>query len=169
MNKNLLRYDYQNLEVRKHLQWIYKEYYPCFGWELVECISSEKGKAFVHLSFKREHSIRTRQELLRTQGRFDACIEEIRNLEISKEFTATVAAVIIGITGFLFMGFAGYYLWIGLKIGAFLIIPGIAGLTAAFPCYRVIKHEKEKSAETCLNKRYEELYTIASKAVSLLD
>ena len=169
MEKNRVHYDYQDIEVRKHFKWLYLDYYPDFGWNLLEVIPAERKKKYLHMSFRRDYNIPGKDRLIHYQARFDNCIGEIRNLEISMWFSATVSAVIVGMIGFFFLIGAMGMLHSGGSLGFFLLIPALAAFLLAYPCYLAVFRAKQKQTERFIKERYEELFRIGMSASQILE
>lgn len=169
MEKPLIYYDYLDIEVKKHFKWLYTEYYPCFGWELLEIMSSEKKKSNLHLTFRRKHDFRRKDIICHYQMRFDHCMEELRNLEISEIFSSVISSVMVGVAGILFLLAGSYLLKNGAAYGGILLIPGFAAFFLAYPCYRIVARNKKKQTESFIKKRHDELFEISQKAVQILE
>lgn len=169
MGEKLIRYDYQDIEVKKHFKWLYMDYYPCFGWETMEVMSSEKRDSNLHISFRRNYDVRGKDRLCHYQAKFDGCMEEIRNLEIARKFSAAVSAAIIGVIGMLFI--IGTFLLVGDGVlpGFFLLIPGFLLFLLSYPCYLIVEKNKKKQIEPFVEEQYKELYQIAQAAKQVLE
>ena len=63
MEKKLVHYDYQEIDIKKHFKWLYMDYYPCFGWEVLEVMASEKHSANLHISMRRKYDLRGKDRL----------------------------------------------------------------------------------------------------------
>ena len=79
IKKVLNHYDYQDIEVKKHFKWLYLDYYPCFGWDVLETMPSENRKKYLHISFRRDYNIPGKDRLIHYQSKFDNCMSEIQN------------------------------------------------------------------------------------------
>lgn len=71
--KILNHYDYQDIEVKKHFKWMYLDYYPCFGWDVLETMPSENRKRYLHISLRRDYDIPEKDRLTHYQSKFDNC------------------------------------------------------------------------------------------------
>lgn len=169
MKKAMVYYDYLDIDVKKHFKWFYTEYYPCFGWELLEIMSSEKSKSNLHLTFKRKHDFREKDRICHYQHKFEHCMEELRDLEISKKFSAIVSGVAVGLAGILFVTAGIILMKQGAAYGMALLIPGFASFLLAYPCYRVISRNKEKQVEPLIQERHDELFLLSQKAAQILE
>jgi hypothetical protein len=169
MEKKMIRYDYQEIEVKKHHKWLYMDYYPCFGWELLEVMPSEKRNRNIHLSFKRNYDVREKEKLVHYQSKFDYCMEEIGNIEIAKIFTAVLCAIAIGIIGIAFSLAACFLVREGTSLGILLLIPGMIAFLLAYPCYLVVAKEKKKQMDPFVKKRYDELFQIGETARKIME
>ena len=169
MEKKLVHYDYQEIDIKKHFKWLYMDYYPCFGWEVLEVMASEKHSANLHISMRRKYDLRGKDRLCHYQAKFDGCMEEIRNLEIAHFFAATLSAVLVGLIGMVFVAGTVILLKDGMSTGGFLLIPAIIAFLLAYPCYLLVRKNKQKQIEPFVKERYEELFRIGQAAKEVLE
>lgn len=169
IKKVLNHYDYQDIEVKKHFKWLYLDYYPCFGWDVLETMPSENRKKYLHISFRRDYNIPGKDRLIHYQSKFDNCMSEIQNLEISMCFAPTVCAAIVGLIGIFFLVGAFSFMSAEGKAGLFLMIPALAALFLAYPCYLAVLHAKQKQTEPFIQERYDELFQIGQSARQILE
>ena len=167
--KILNHYDYQDIEVKKHFKWMYLDYYPCFGWDVLETMPSENRKRYLHISLRRDYDIPEKDRLTHYQSKFDNCMSEIQNLEVSMCFAPTVCAAIVGLFGIFFLMGAFSFISAGGKVGVFLMIPALAALFLAYPCYLAVFHAKQKQTEPFIRERYDELFQIGQSARKILE
>lgn len=169
MEKKLVHYDYQEIDIKKHFKWLYMDYYPCFGWEVLEVMASEKRNANLHISMRRKYDLRGKDRLCHYQARFDSCMEEIRNLEIARLFSATLSAVMVGLVGVIFI--VGMIIMSKNSVftALFMLIPAIIAFLLAYPCYLLVKKNKQKQIEPFMKERYEELFRIGQAAKEVLE
>lgn len=169
MEEKMVRYDYQDIETKKHFKWLYMDYYPCFGWEVLEVMPSEKRDANLHISFRRNYAVRGKDRLCHYQTKFDGCMEEIRNLEIARKFSAAVSAAVIGLIGLVFIIGTILLTGNGVSTGFLLLIPGILLFLLSYPCYLVVERNKKKQVEPFMEERYDELFQISQAAKQILE
>lgn len=164
MNEQLTHFQYCNVDVKRRYKWLYLNYYPCFGWEWLETIPANNGHAYVQLTFRRKYTLQQQVRLQRAQNKFDSCMTEIDNLEISIGFAAATSALVLGIIGIFFL--VGTILMVikGLGSGMLLLIPASVAFLAAYPVYLLVKKSKEQQIVPFVDKRMERLYEISLSA-----
>ena len=160
-------YDYRELDVRKNFKWLYIDNYPSFGWEFIEAVKSEKGRNYVHLSFRRESKVEQKAEIMRLQKCFESCMEILYNMEISKVFAAVSGGLILGVLGAICLIISVYIMVAESSLGFLLMLPGLAGCLLAYPCYRSVKLKKEKQMESVSEEKKKELYQACKKASNI--
>lgn len=165
----MIYYDYLNIEVKKHFKWIYTQYYPCFGWELLESMSSETKRSDIQLAFRRKHDLQGRDRLSHYQQKFDHYMKELRNFEQLEKFTALLSGVAVGMIGALFLISALYLLVQGETYGLLLMIPGAISLFFVYPCYNAMLRSKKRQVEPYIKEYYDEIYETCKKAKKVLE
>ena len=156
--------------------------YEYFGWELdkklngniygnpVENIRSPYQKKIV-IRLKRNRKILNKMELTRLQRNFEACINEIEELEKSKTSTATVYALVIGILGTAFMAgsvFAVTAQSPNIILCILLAIPGFIGWITPYFVYKEMVKRQTGKVTQLIEEKYDEIYKICERGNKLL-
>ena len=169
MEKKSDHYEYQNIEVKQQFKWLYLDYYPSFGWEVLETIPGENAGKKWHISLKRNYHIAQKDRLLHYQSHFDSCMEELRNMEISVRFSAVACALVIGAAGLFFLFGALALIGTGKGLGFFLMIPAAAAFLLAYPGYLAVFHMKKRQIDPSVKEHYEQLFQISQSARQILE
>ncbi len=152
--------------------------YRNFGWEVDKNLSENavENNHFpyqkkVVMRLKRNRKIINKVELTRLQRNFEACINEINELEKSKTSLATVYALIIGIIGTAFM--AGSVFAVASQVPNILLcivfaIPAIIGWTLPYFIYKKTIKRKIEKVTPIIEQKYDEIYEICEKGSKLL-
>lgn len=173
MKKENDGFDYRRVNVKRSMASLYTDAYKYFGWILIysnqdnpEYLSADR----VALEFRRDHKIRNKAELTRLQRNFDACIDEICEMEKSKLNAADKAAYGVGLMGSVFMCCSALLTIASeLSAGILLAIPGFFGwLLPSFLHKRLVKKKAEK-VEPLIKQKYDEIHHVCQKANSLID
>lgn len=158
-------YEYKEIPTRGERASMYLDYYPSFGWEIDE--RTKNGT----VTLKRDRKIINKMELTRLQRHFEACMNELDQLERSKTATATVVSIIIGLIGTFFMGGAVFMatheppLWIPCLI---LAIPAFAGWILPYFVYKILAAKRAKVVAELMEQKYDEIYEICEQGNRLL-
>lgn len=176
-------YEYRALSVPKEQVSLYKDCYPCFGWEtdphhdtpVVKRQEKRPGAGvgsseLVELFFRRDRNISNKAELTRLQRNFDSCAAELTALKRSKTTQGTIAALVIGLLGTVFMGGATFAAvaqppLIGLMI--LLAVPGFAGWIAPCFVYRSLVRRRSAELDPLIEQKYDEIDEICKKGSGL--
>lgn len=167
-------YDYREIRVKEENTSLVIDGYANFGWLIDDnqgphLVTPSNNQSRVTLKFKRDRIIRNKAELTRLQRQFDATVEEIEKLEKSKELSATIAAITVGIIGTAFIAgsvFAVDAGAIGLMI--LLAIPGFLGWISPYFIFRKLKDRKGQIIDPIIEQKYDEIYEITKQGNSLL-
>lgn len=164
-------YDYKEVTVPAALGSRFLDGYENFGWICEASVEHVTQKEKVTLKFKRDRRIVNKMELTRLQQHFDACMEEIGELEKTKKSRACAYAVSIGVLGTVFMACATFaatheppLVWPCILSA----VPGFAGWTAPYFVYRYIFGKRSLEIAPLLEHKYDELYEICKKGSQLL-
>lgn len=174
--KRFVGYEYKEVVSESSRMPLLMDGYECFGWELNEQLSPNSTSAAgagkkMTLYLKRNRSIVNKMELTRLQRNFEACVNEIDKLEISKTSKATAYALILGILGTAFMAVATFAVTAQppyILLCILFAIPGFLGWI--FP-YFVYKKEVVRQTERInplIEKKYDEIYELCEKGNKLL-
>ncbi|RHR26201.1 hypothetical protein DWX43_16040 [Clostridium sp. AF19-22AC] len=168
-------YEYKRKEILKEHASLYLDSYPCFGWEEDPNtgIAQERTQpgGYVTLNFRRDRKICNKVELTRLQRNFDGCILEIDRLEKSKATLATIAAMVIGVTGTACMAGSVFAVTVDpplITLCIILAIPGFAGWIAPWFVYRVLIRKRSAKIQPLIEDEMEELYEVCRKGKDLL-
>lgn len=182
-NKEFVSYEYKEVIAESSKASFLCDGYENFGWELNEKLSGiSYGKPVdnthslhqrkIEISLKRKRNIANKMELIRLQSNFEACMNEIEELEKSKTSTATMYATIIGILGTAFMAgsvFAITAQVANIALCILLAIPGFIGwITPYFMYKKMVKRETDK-VKNLIEEKYDEIYKICEKGNRLLN
>lgn len=166
-------FDYKRVTVNRNMISLYTTAYQNFGWVLI--FSDPDDKDFpsgrkVALEFRRDRKIRNKAELTRLQRNFDACVDEIREMEVEKTDAADKAARGIGLIGSVFLCCSALLtLAYELSAGILLAIPGFFGwLIPGFLHKRIVK-KKAQEIEPLIAQKYDEIHQVCQKANGLTE
>lgn len=104
---SFIGYEYKSLTVNRRMESVYADGYQNFGWKLEDVSAPLTAGGALSMKFKRDRKIRNKAELTRLQRQFEACADEIVELERSKTVAASITAYIIGLIGTAFMAGLG--------------------------------------------------------------
>ncbi len=156
--------------------------YANFGWEPDENVmgdilekypertgSSQHKKIVIRL--KRDRKIINKAELTRLQRNFEACVEEIRNLDKEKTSRPSVAALTVGILGTAFMAGATFAITAPvpqIALCIILAVPGFVGWALPYFLYKVGVKKQTDRITPLIEEKYDEIYEICEKGNKLL-
>lgn len=167
---NFIGYEYQTVSSPQSLESVYTDGYQNFGWEM-EGSSAPTGRT-TSMKFKRDRKIRNKAELTRLQRQFDACVDEIKSMEQSKNVKASIVAYVFGLIGCAFMAGSIFAITAAPPNTILCIIlgvPGLIGWIIPYFCYVSIREKKAEAINPLIDKKYDEIYEVCEKANSLLD
>lgn len=175
-DKKFTAYDYKEVEVERNMIPFLRDGYENFGWETEECERSDKihpnQKHKVILQMRRNRKIMNKAELQRLQSHFEACIEDIKALEKSKESKATMLSLIVGILGTVFMAGSVFAVTAESPLVALcvvLAIPGFTGWILPYFIYKKIRTRQTEMMNPLIEKKYDEIYEICEKGNKLVN
>ena len=177
-------YEYREITVPRELSSLCRDSYPCFGWEADPNHEAAAGggrvprhspaagqRETVTLCFRRNRSIRNKAELTRLQRNFDSCVAELQALERAKTASATIAALVVALTGTAFMAGATFaavaeppIIWLTIL----LAIPGFLGWILPVFLYRRLVRKRTAEIKPLQEQKYDEIDTICEKGSRLL-
>lgn len=164
-------YEYKKITVSEENASWYLDCYESFGWEQDDRAPSGAGSHTVVLSLKRDRKIINKAELTRLQRNFEACIKEIDRLERSRQSTATMWALIVGIIGTAFMAGSVFavtheppVIWLCIL----LAIPAFIGWITPYFLYRAIEAKRSAQVQPMIEARQEEIYELCERGHDLL-
>ncbi|MBC6695783.1 hypothetical protein H9L25_03230 [Terrisporobacter mayombei] len=180
--KEFVGYEYKEVIAESSKASFIFDAYENFGWELdeklngniyenpVKNIPSPYQKKIV-IRLKRNRKISNKMELTRLQRNFEACVNEIEELEKSKTSAATIYALVIVILGTSFMAGSVFAVTAQpphIVLCILLAIPGFIGWIIPYFVYKkTVKKQTEKVIQL-IEEKYDEIYKICEKGNKLL-
>lgn len=152
---------------------LYTEAYRHFGWILIYSDAEENslvcGKKTT-LEFRREHKIRNKGELTRLQRSFDACADEICEMEQAKTDTASRVSCGASFVGSIFMC-CSVLLSIASQaaVSILMAIPGILSWLSSGFLYKAVEQKKSEEIKPLIKEKYDEIQQVCQKANGLTD
>lgn len=169
--KNFVGYEYKEIFADQDKASMYLDGYLSFGWIPDGNIQSSKTMGKVSVRLKRDRKILNKAELTRLQRHFDACMNELGEMEKSKTQSATIYAITIGIAGTGFLAGSVFAITATTPLILLSIILGIPGcIGCILPCF-VFKSQASKRVEkitSLVEQKYDEIYEICEKGSKLL-
>lgn len=173
--KEFIGYEYREVFVPEYLSSLCADSYPCFGWERDENPAQGRGErtktGYVGMRFKRDRKITNKMELTRLQRNFDGCIEQLESLEKSKTSVPTIAALIVGLLGTVFMALSTFAVTADppkIFLCVIFAVPGFAGWILPLFIYRNLVKERQRKLAPLIEQKYDEIYGICEKGNHLL-
>ena len=172
MNQNandFIGYEYKDVTVRHDMEAMYADSMPSFGWQMEGTVPSLSPNT-VTMKFKRNRRITNKAELTRLQREFEAHVNEIEKLEDSKKIMPSAVAYIIGIVGTAFMAGSVFAITLvppNVMLCIILAIPGFIGWVVSYFAFLKIQKSKISKAMPMIDRQYDEVYEICSKASAL--
>lgn len=181
MSENkFIGYEYRTISVPKDKASVYLDGYQNFGWEPEggEEAAAANGQSVLPsvssmttLRFKRDRKIRNKAELTRLQRQFDACVEEIVNLERSKTTKAMIVSLSVGVIGCAFMAGSVFAVTAAIPqvvLSAVLAVPGFVCWILPFFLHQNLRTKRTAVVNPLVDKKYDEIYDVCEKGNSLL-
>lgn len=166
-----IAYEYREITVFKKDAERYADGFENFGWQCDDVKEDPQANAIVTLHMKRDRKLINHMELTRLQSQFECCMAETVKLEGLGKERGTIAALMVGLTGFLLM--LGAYLvaatfepavWLSILIG----ILGIALCALAIPAYRRVTQTQTEKIKPYLFAKQDEISMVCEKGYKLL-
>lgn len=176
-NTAFVGYDYMEVVTSPEKVSFLMDSYENFGWIVDGNISSDqlsnKRPAYTNviLRLKRDRKIVNKTELTRLQRNFESCIKEIDQMEKSKTSSATMYALIIGITGTAFMAGSVFAVTAEppkILLCTILAIPAFLGWILPYFTYKNIVKVRSEKVEPFIEKKRDEIYELCEKGNKLL-
>lgn len=159
-------YEYKDITINQEQESLFIDGYTNFGWDLD---SVSKSVTSLKIKFKRDRKIRNKAELTRLQRQFDACVDEMEQLERSKKTTARIVAYGIALVGTIGMACSVFAVTSGLiTLSVIFAIPGVLGWLIPYFSYRKLYQKKAAEITILMDQKSEELYEVSKKANGLL-
>ncbi len=163
-------YEYKSIITDSEMETIYVDGYRNFGW-ILESTTPNSLKGEVAIKLKRDRKIRNKAELIRLSRQFEACLEEITELEKSKTTMPVIIAFTIGIIGCAFMAISVFAITAAIPnvvLSIIAAIPGFICWILPYFCYSSLKRKKTNMINPLIDKKYDEIYEVCEKANELL-
>ncbi|KGL41345.1 hypothetical protein BMT55_03275 [Listeria newyorkensis] len=159
-------YEYKDITINQEQESLFIDGYTNFGWDLD---SVSKSVTSLKIKFKRDRKIRNKAELTRLQRQFDACVDEMEQLERSKKTTARIVAYGIALVGTIGMACSVFAVTSGLiTLSIIFAIPGVLGWLIPYFSYKKLYQKKTAEITILMDQKNEELYEVSKKANGLL-
>lgn len=165
--KNYIGYEYMELNAQSDRISLYLDGYLSFGWVADENVPQNKNS----IKLKRDRKIINKVELTRLQRHFEACVDEIRELERSRMNKATIISIIVGLIGTAFLAgsvFAVTHEPPMILLTILLGIPGLIGWALPLFLFRMSLRRGAAKTAPLIEAKYEEIYEICEKGSKLL-
>ena len=164
-------YEYKELSAESDKASMLLDGYLNFGWTADENLQPSRSLGKVTVKLKRDRKILNKAELTRLQRHFEACINEIDEMEASKTQSATIWALVIGIIGTAFMAgsvFAVTATPPRILLCIILAVPGFIGWALPYFVYRKRVQQRAEKMLPLIEQKYDEIYEICEKGSKLL-
>lgn len=170
-DRNFITYEYKEMTVDADQISLYMDAYENFGWKADQNVktTASQGKATLH--FRRDRKMINKTELTRLQRNFDACMDEIRELEASKKSMATTVSIIIGLIGTAFMAGSVFAVTADtplMLLSVILAIPGFIGWILPYFVFKAMVRRRTDKVNPLIEAKYDELYEVCEKGSRLL-
>lgn len=180
--KEFVGYEYKEVIAESSKASFLIDGYENFGWKLDEKMNGNiyrKSVENIHSSYqkkivmmlKRNRKIVNKMELTRLQRNFEACVNEIEELEKSRTSAATMYALVIGILGTAFIAGSVFAVTAqppNIVLCILLAIPGFIGWGIPYFVYKkMVKRQTDKVIQL-IEEKYDEIYKICERGNKLL-
>lgn len=159
-------YEYTDITINQDKESLFVDGYTNFGWDLD---SISKSVTSLKIKFKRDRKIRNKAELTRLQRQFDACVDEMEQLERSKKNDSADRGVWHCLVGTIGMACSVFAVTSGLiTLSVIFAIPGVFGWLMPYFSYKNLYQKKDAEITILMDQKNEELYEVSKKANHLL-
>lgn len=162
-------YEYKEIKASGERASLLIDGYLSFGWIENENNRADGEKDMIRL--KRDRKIMNKAELTRLQRHFEACVNEIDELEKSKDSMAIMVSIMIGIIGCAFMAgsvFAVTHVPPMIVLCIALAIPGFLGWILPILIYKYMVKKRTEKIIPMIEQKYDEIHEICEKGSRLL-
>lgn len=169
--RDFVGYEYKTLTVCKDKLPIYLDAYQNFGWSVDENIRQSESYSHIMLTLKRDRRIINKMELTRLQRNFEACMEQIEELERSKKSGPCILALTVGLIGTAFMAGSVFAVTAQpprILACILLAIPAFLGWILPYFLYQSQMHRKTIKINPLIEQKYEEIYELCERGYQLL-
>lgn len=180
MEERYIGYDYKEIITNKKQASFLLDSYKNFGWDIDRNFTSDGidtktnipgGHHEIRLQLKRDRNIINKMELTRLQRNFEACVNEIKKLEDSKTFGATMYAISVGIIGTVFMAGSVFAVTAAppkILLCVILAIPALIGWVLPYFIYKKKVQKREALVLELIEMKYNEIHELCEKGKRLL-
>ena len=168
---NFVGYEYKEISADSDKASLLLDGYLNFGWTADENIQPTKIFGRVSVKLKRDRKILNKVELTRLQRHFEACVNEIEEMEASKTQSATIWAITIGIIGTAFMAGSVFAVTAApprVILSMILALPAFIGWALPYFVYRKRVQQRAEKMLPLIEQKYDEIYEICEKGSKLL-
>jgi len=169
--KNFVGYEYIEIVTDNERSSLYLDGYMTFGWIPDGNFPPSGILGRTSIKLKRDRKILNKAELTRLQRHFEACMNEIEEMEKSKTRAATIYALIVGLIGTAFLAGSVFAITAAtplIPLCVILGIPGIIGWILPYPIFRSQTQARIKKIAPLIEQKHDEIYEICKKGDSLL-
>ena len=171
--RQYIGYNYKTIIVPSSKATMMIDYYQNFGWELAsDYYTQDYDTPPIKITLKQERKIINHMEITRLQNHFEACIEQIKNLENSIETLAIAVSIAIGLIGAAFITGAVLTIIHNPSHLFLIILLSILGITTAIIpifTYKKLYLQKAKNITPLIEEKYNEIDKICEKAYNLIN
>jgi hypothetical protein len=169
--KDYIGYDYKTVTVDSEKVSMYLDAYENFGWITEDVAQQATFGGTVTLKLKRDRKIINKAELTRLQQHFEACMDEITELENSKAKTAIIYSLAVGLIGTAFMAgsvFAVTHEPPMIFLCIILGVPALIGWAFPYKIYKSILKKRTDEVTPLIEQKYDEIHGICEKGNALI-
>lgn len=162
-------YEHTGLRVPRHLETVYRDTAPQFGWDIdaVETGAGISGHSTLRL--KRDRRLRNRPMTLELERANRSALTAIDALERSRTSIPRTIAITIGIIGSAFLAgsiflLEGDFLVASIALGTI----GLLGWLAGWFSFNKSKSARAPKVDAAIDRQYDIVYDTAQRAAALL-
>lgn len=163
-----LTYEYTRVRTDREMESLYRDSYAAFGWLVDDYGASRSGPNTVTIKFKRPRRIKNRPQVVELQRRAERALLAIAALEKSKDTTAFVVAMVIGLVGTGLLAGSVFAVqssnW-GLSIP--LGVLGLAGWLAGYLAHGWVRTRRTARVAPQIDRQYDIVYESCEQAAHL--
>jgi len=169
--RNYIGYDYKTVIVDGDKASMFLDAYEYLGWMPEGPTPTRQLGGTIALKLKRDRKIMNKAELTRLQQHFEACMDEIADLENSKARTATIYAIAVGLAGTAFM--AGSVFAVTneppmILLCVILAIPAFIGWALPYRLFKRFVEKRTVEVVPLIEQKYDEVHEICEKGNALI-
>lgn len=169
--KDFIGYEYKEIAVQSEYASFYMDCYESFGWQPDEHQPPQREGKMTVFRLKRNRKLVNKTELTRLQRHFEACADQIRQMEQKKTSMPLILALSVGLMGTVCMAGSTFavtheppVIWLCIL----LAVPGFAGWILPYFLYKNGTAAQARKLQPLIESRQEEIYEICEKGHSLL-